>query len=139
MRTFTVTYVDRGRTATVTVQGNEIATLDESLCIRHDGMPIATFPTEDVLHVTSHGNNNDWPAPADENLEMPVQVEFAMRSERSEEHLPRLRTGPEPTAARETAERFVHRAPEGGRFRRRYGGGVLVGAGGPVRSRTTRS
>ena len=70
MRTFTIKYVERGRAATVTVQGNEIATLDDRLCIRHDGMPIATFPTDDVLHVTSHGDDDDWPAPADDELEL---------------------------------------------------------------------
>lgn len=70
MRTFTIKYTDRGRAATVTVQGNEIATMDERLCIRHDGMSIATFPKDDVLHVTSHGDNDDWPAPADDELEL---------------------------------------------------------------------
>jgi hypothetical protein len=69
MRTFTIEYADRGRTATVTVQGNEIATIDEVLCIRHDGMSIATFPKDDVLHVTSRSDTDDWPAPAVDKLE----------------------------------------------------------------------
>lgn len=69
MRTFTIKYTDCGRDATVTVQGNEIATMDGLLCVHHDGMPIATFPKEDVLHVTSRGDNEDWPAPVDDELE----------------------------------------------------------------------
>ena len=69
MRTFTIKYVERGRATTVTVQGNEIATLDDRLCVRHDGMPIAAFPTADVLHVTSRSDGDDWPAPADDELE----------------------------------------------------------------------
>ncbi len=67
MRTFTIRYDHRGRAATATVQGNEITTMNDLLCVRHDGMPIAAFPKEDVLHVTSHGADDDWPAPADEN------------------------------------------------------------------------
>ena len=70
MKTFTIQYTDRGRAATVTVQGDEIATMDHLLCIRHDGMPIATFPKEDVLHVTSRSDKNDWPAPADDGPEL---------------------------------------------------------------------
>ena len=70
MRTFTIKYMDRGRAATVTVQGNEIATMDDRLCISHDGMPIATFPKDDVLHVTSRGDNDDWPAPVDDEIEL---------------------------------------------------------------------
>ena len=69
MRTFTIKYTDRGGDATVTVQGDEIATMDDLLCVRYDGMPIATFPKEDVLHVTSRGDDDDWPAPADDELE----------------------------------------------------------------------
>ena len=69
MRTFIIKYTDRGRDATVTVQGNEIATMEDLLCVRHDGMPIATFPKEDVLHVTSRGEDGDWPAPVDDELE----------------------------------------------------------------------
>lgn len=70
MRTFTIKYTDRGRDATVTVQGNEVATMDDLLCVRHDGMPIATFPKEDVQHVRSRGDDDDdWPAPADDELE----------------------------------------------------------------------
>lgn len=70
MKTFTIQYTHHGRTATVTVQGNEIATMDDRLCIRHDGMPIATFPKEDVLHVTSRSDEDDWPAPADDGPEL---------------------------------------------------------------------
>ncbi len=139
MRTFTVKYVDRGRAATATVQGNEIATLDDSLCIRYDGMPIATFPKDDVLHVTSHGDNDGPPAHADEDLGMPVRVEFAVRSERRDERWPRPLTALEPIAPNEAAERLARRPPEGGRFRRRYAGGVLVGSGDSTRSSTTRS
>lgn len=69
MRAFTIKYTDRGRAATVTVQGNEIATLDDWLCVRDNGTPIATFPKEDVLHVTSRSDEDDWPAPADDALE----------------------------------------------------------------------
>ena len=69
MRTFTIKYTDRGHDATVTIQGNEVATMDDLLCVRHDGMPIATFPKEDVLHVTSRGDDDHWPAPADDELE----------------------------------------------------------------------
>ena len=91
MRTFTIKYTDRGRAATVTVQGNEIATMDERLCIRHDGMSIATFPKDDVLHVTSHGDNDDWPAPADDELEL--------ASSRPADRRPRLDAGEPETAA----------------------------------------
>ena len=69
MRTFTIKYTDRGRDATVTVQGNEIATVDDLLCVRHDGMQIATFQKDDVLHVTSRGDKDDWSPAADDDLE----------------------------------------------------------------------
>lgn len=69
MRAFTVKYTVRGKAATVTVQGNEIATMDDVLCIRDDGVQIATFPKEDVLHVTSRSDNNNWTATAGDDPE----------------------------------------------------------------------
>ena len=77
MRTFTVTYKRGGRLATATIQGNEITTMDDVLCIREDGIPLATFPKQDVLHVTSNGPEDDWPALAEEALGMPCRSEPA--------------------------------------------------------------
>lgn len=79
MRTFIIKYDDRGRVATTTVQGDEVSTVDDLLCIRYDGMPIASFPKEDVLHVTSHGSDDDLPAPAEDDLGMPVGRPVAPR------------------------------------------------------------
>ena len=111
MRTFTIKYVNRGRTATATVQGNEVTTLNDLFCISHDGMPIATFPKEDVLHVTSHGDEDDWAAPVVEDLGMPVESRFGSHLERREAHWMRLRGALDATSLPETAARAARRVP----------------------------
>ena len=128
MRTFTIKYVNRGRTATATVQGNEVTTLNDLFCIRHDGMPIATFPKEDVLHVTSHADEDDWPAPVMEDLGMPVGSRFSSHIERGEAHWMRLRGALDSTSLPETALRAARRVPVGEQVRRRHAGGVAAAA-----------
>ncbi len=138
MRTFTIKYVDCGRTATANVQGNEISTLDDLFCISHDGMPIATFPKDDVLHVTSHGNDGDWAAPVVENLGMPLEGRPGSRVEHRDEHWMRLRSALDSTSPSETDSR-ARRVPAGGEHSRRHDSGVAVTPEHSPRSGATRS
>ena len=66
MRMFTVTYDRSGRVATATVQGTEISTTDDLLCICEDGVPLATFPKQSVLHVTSNNPGDTSNSPGDD-------------------------------------------------------------------------
>lgn len=114
MRMFTVTYDRSGRVATATVQGNEIATVDDLLCIREDGMPLATFPKQSVLQITSHSPDDDRPAPVEE-LGMPVRGPLDAHVEGREQYWTRLRNALAPAPSNGTA---LRRAPAGGEVRR---------------------
>ena len=139
MRIFTITYDRRGRIATATVQGNEITTMDGFLCIREDGVPLATFPKQNVLHVTSNSLGDDPPAPAVEDLGMPVRGALDARAERRAEYWTRLRTALDPALPHETAVRTARRPPAGRGIRRRYVGGVTVGLDDTGRSNGARA
>ena len=148
MRMFTVTYDRSGRVATATVQGTEISTTDDLLCICEDGVPLATFPKQSVLHVTSNNPGDasnspgdDRPAPAVDDLGMPVRSPLSeARAEGREEYWTRLRTALDPTPPRESAARVGLRAPTAGGSRGRYGSGVAaVGSGDSVRSSGARA
>ena len=129
MRTFTVTYKRGGRLATATVQGNEITTMDDVLCIREDGIPLATFPMQDVLHVTSNGPEDDWPALAEEALGMPCGSTVDTRPELPEKEQTRLRTAIDRTPQPAAGERVARRMPTGSEPRRRIVAGGVVGSG----------
>ena len=148
MRMFTVTYDRSGRVATATVQGKEILTTDDLLCICEDGVPLATFPKQSVLHVTSNNPGDtsnspgdDRPAPAVDDLGMPVRSPLSeARAEGREEYWTRLRTALDPTPPRESAARVGRRAPTAGGSRGRYGSGVAAGGSGDsVRSSGARA
>ena len=140
MKMFTITYDRSGRIATATVQGNEITTMDDLLCIRKDGVPLATFPKQDVLHVTSNSPGDDRPAPVEE-LGMPVRGPLDPRAAQREDYWTRLRTALDPTPVHETGARGARRSPAAGEVRRRrVGGGVAAaGSGGSVRSTGARA
>ena len=146
MRMFTVTYDRSGRVATATVQGTEISTTDDLLCICEDGVPLATFPKQSVLHVTSNNPGDtsnspgdDRPAPAVDDLGMPVRSPLSeARAEGREDYWTRLRTALDPTPPRESAARVGRRAPTAGGGR--YGSGVAAaGSGDSVRSSGARA
>ena len=141
MRMFTVTYDRSGRVATATVQGTELSTTDDLLCICEDGVPLATFPKQSVLHVTSNNPGDDRPAPAVDFLGMPVRSPLSeARAEGRQEYWTRLRTALDPTPPRESAARVGRRAPTAGGSRGRYGSGVAaVGSGDSVRSSGARA
>ncbi len=132
MRTFTVTYDRSGRVATATVQGNEIATEDDLLCIRENGVPLATFPKRSVLQITSNSPDDDRPAPAPvEELGMPVRGSLDAHMEGRDEYWTRLRNALAPAPSHGRAPR---RAPAGGEARRRN----AADSSGSVRSRAPR-
>jgi hypothetical protein len=140
MRMFTVTYDRSGRVATATVQGTEISTTDDLLCICEDGVPLATFPKQSVLHVTSNSPGDDRPAPAVDDLGMPVRSPLSeARAEGREEYWTRLRTALDPTPPRESAARVGRRAPTAGGSRGRYGVVAGGGSGDSVRSSGARA
>ncbi len=140
MRMFTVTYDRSGRVATATVQGTEISTTDDLLCICEDGVPLATFPKQSVLHVTSNSPGDDRPAPAVDDLGMPVRSPLSeARAEGREEYWTRLRTALDPTPPRESAGRVGRRAPTGGGSRGGYGVVAGGGSGDSVRSSGARA
>ena len=140
MRMFTVTYDRSGRVATATVQGTEISTTDDLLCICEDGVPLATFPKQSVLHVTSNSPGDDRPAPAVDDLGMPVRSPLSeARAEGREEYWTRLRTALDPTPPRESAARVGRRAPTAGGSRGRYGVVATSGSGDSVRSSGARA
>jgi hypothetical protein len=140
MRMFTVTYDRSGRVATATVQGTEISTTDDLLCICEDGVPLATFPKQSVLHVTSNSPGDDRPAPAVDDLGMPVRSPLSeARAEGREEYWTRLRTALDPTPPRESAARVGRRAPTAGGSRGRYGVVATGGSGDSVRSSGARA
>ena len=126
MRMFTITYDSGGRIATATVQGTEITTTDESLCICEDGMPLATFPKQSVLHVTSNGPGDNRPAPAVDDLGMPIRNPYNARAEGRENYWRRLRTALDPTPPHGNGGRVVRRTPATGGSRRGYVGGVTA-------------
>ena len=111
--------------------------MNDLFCISHDGRPIATFPKEDVLHVTSHGNEHDWAAPVVEDLGMPVESRFGSHVERQEEDWMRLRSALDSASPAETASRAARRIPAGETSRRRHADGVAVA--GDSSPSTTRS
>ena len=139
MRLFTITYDRGGGIAVSTVQGNEIVTVDDFFCVREHGVPLATFPKQDVLHVTTNGPGADRPAPVTADLGKPVRGPRDAHAE--PRYWRRLRTALDPTpgeirrmpaqnaraaprtapdpARRETAARVARRAPAGGEIRRR--------------------
>lgn len=132
MRMFTVTYDRSGRVATATVQGNEIATVDDLLCIREDGIPLATFPKQSVLQITSHSPDDDRPAPVEE-LGMPVRGPLDAHVEGREQYWTRrLRNALAPAPSNGTA---LRRAPAGAEARRRN----AADAADSVRSRASRA
>ena len=122
MRMFTITYDSRGRVATATVQGTEVTTTDELLCICEDGVPLATFPKQSVLHVTSNSPGDNRPAPTVDDLGMPVRSPHNARADGREEYWRRLRTALDPTPPHEIAGRVARRTPPptGGGSRRRH-------------------
>ena len=124
MRMFTITYDSGGRIATATVQGTEITTTDESLCICEDGMPLATFAKQSVLHVTSNGPGDNRPAPAVDDLGMPLRNLHNARAEGREDYWRRLRAALDPTPPHGNAGRVTRRRPTTGGKRRGYVGGV---------------
>ena len=130
MRMFTITYDRSGRIATATVQGTEITTTDELLCICEHGVPLATFPKRSVLHVSSNGPGAGQPAPAVDDLGMPVRSRLGnSHAEHREEYWPRLRTALDPAPPHENAARPGRRGPTGGGGRGREGVAAAVGSG----------
>ena len=140
MRMFTITYDSGGRIATATVQGTEITTTDESLCICEDGTPLATFPKQSVLHVTSNSPGDNRPAPAVNDLGMPLRNLHNERVEGREDYWRRLRTALDPTPPHGSADRVVGRRPTTGGNRREYVGGAhATGPGDAVPSSGARA
>ena len=132
MKMFTITYDSGGRIATATVQGTEITTTDESLCICEDGTPLATFPKQSVLHVTSNGPGDNRPAPAVDDLGMPLRSLHDARAEDREDYRRRLRSALDPTPPHGSAGRVARGNPTTGVSRRGYvGGGHAAGPGHP--------
>lgn len=109
MRMYTVTYDHRGRVATATVQGDEVTTMHDLLCIREDGRPLATFPKRDVLHVTSNGPGDERAAAAVENVGMPIRGPLAARAEHREASPARLRHTLDPNSLLKSTARAVRR------------------------------
>ena len=124
MRMFTITYDSGGRIATATVQGTEVTTTDESLCICEDGTPLASFPKQSVLHVTSNAPGDNRPAPVVDDLGMPVRSLHNAHAEGREDYRRRLRNALDPTPPHEHAGRVARRTPTAGGSRRGYFGGV---------------
>ena len=140
MRMFTITYDSGGRIATATVQGTEVTTTDESLCICEDGTPLATFPKQSVLHVTSNAPGDNRPAPAVNDLGMPLRGLHNARAEGREDHWRRLRTALDPTPPLASAGRSARRRPTSGGNRRGYVGGMpAAGPGDAVPSSGARA
>ena len=130
MRTFTVTYDRSGRVATATVQGSEIATEDDLLCIRENGVPLATFPKQSVLQIASNSPDDDRPAPAPvDELGMPVRGSLDAHMEGTD--WTRLRNA---LAAAPSHGRALRRAPAGGEARRRN----AADSAGSIRTRAPR-
>ena len=140
MRMFTITYDRGGRIATATVQGTEITTTDDSLCICEDGTPLATFPKQSVLHVTSNSPGDNRPAPAVDDLGMPLRSLHNARAEGREEYWGRLRTALDPTPPHAGTGRVARRTPTTGGSRRGYvGGAPAAGPGDSVPSSGARA
>ena len=141
MRLFTITYDRGGGIAVSTVQGNEIVTVDDFFCVREHGVPLATFPKQDVLHVTTNGPGADRPAPVTADLGKPARgprdahaeprywrrlrtaldptTPGEIRRMPAQNARAATRTAPDPTTRREPAARVARRAPAGGEIRRR--------------------
>ena len=140
MRMFTITYDSGGRVATATVQGTEITTTDESLCICENGTPLATFPKQSVLHVTSNGPGDNRPAPVVDDLGMPLRSLHNARAEGREDYRRRLRSALDPAPTHENAGRVARRNPATGGSRHGYVGGVpAAGPGDSVPSSGARA
>ena len=140
MRMFTITYDNGGRIATATVQGTEIKTTDDSLCICENGTPLANFPTQSVLHVTSNGPGDHGPAPTVDDLGMPLRSLHNARAEGREEYWGRLRTALNPTPPPASGSRVARRTPTSGGSRRGpVSGTPAAGPGDSVPSRDARA
>lgn len=142
MGMFTITYDSGGRVATATVQGTEVTTTDENLCICEDGTPLATFPKQSVLHVTSNGPGDNRPASVVDEVGMPLRSLHNARAEGRENYRKRLRSALDPTPPPGSTGRVARHTPTAGTggSRRGYVGGVpAAGPGDSVPSSGARA